>query len=143
MKIFPTLEELGIGFVPYCPLGRAFLTGTINEYSRFEKNDRRHNLPQFTPEALKYNEPLVELIRRWAKRIEITPAQFALVWLLSRKPWITPIPGMTNFTHLEEFLKAASVRLSPHEMDEFDLEYSRIDLMGHRADPFTESQIDK
>ena len=87
--------------------------------------------------------PLVELIRRWAERKGITPAQFALVWMLSRKAWITPIPGTTNPDHLDDFLGAATIRLSPYEMEEFDKEYARIDLMGHRADPFTESQIDK
>lgn len=142
-KIFPTLEELGIGFVPYCPLGRAFLTGTIDGNSRFYKGDRRWNLPQFTPEALKHNMPLVALIRKWAERKGITPAQFALVWMLSRKPWIVPIPGTTNPAHLDDFLGAANVRLSTAELEEFDREYARIDLMGHRADPFTESQIDK
>ena len=142
-KIFPTLEELGIGFVPYCPLGRAFLTGTINENSRFKQGDRRWNLPQFTPEALRHNMPLVALVRKWAERKGITTAQFALVWMLSRKEWITPIPGTTDPDHLDDFLGAATVRLTPYEMEEFDKEYARIDLMGHRADPFTESQIDK
>lgn len=142
-KIFPTLEELGIGFVPYCPLGRAFLTGAINENSRFNKGDRRFTLPQFTPEALKHNMPLVLLVQKWAKRKNITPAQFALVWMLSRKPWIVPIPGTTNTHHLIDFLGADNSRLTPFEMEEFDKEYSHIDLMGHRADPFTESQIDK
>lgn len=142
-KIFPTLEELGIGFVPYCPLGRAFLTGTIGEDSTFPQNDRRHNLPQFTPEALHHNMPLVALVRKWAERKGLTPAQFALVWILSRKPWTAPIPGTTNPAHLDELLGAGTVRLSAWEMDEFEKEYARIDLMGHRADPFTESQIDK
>ncbi len=142
-KIFPTLEELGIGFVPYCPLGRAFLTGVINEDSRFKQGDRRWNLPQFTPEALKHNMPLVELVRRWAERKGISMAQFALVWILSRKPWIAPIPDTTNPDHLDDFLGAGNVRLTAWEMEEFDRDYAKIDLMGHRADPFTESQIDK
>lgn len=142
-KIFSTLQELGIGFVPYCPLGRAFLTGIINGNSRFQKGDRRYNLPQFQPEALKHNMPLVYLVEEWAKHKGVTPAQFALIWMLSRKPWIVPIPGTTNPDHLDDFLGAASVRLTPYEMEEFDDAYARIDLMGHRADPFTESQIDK
>lgn len=142
-KIFPTLEELGIGFVPYCPLGRAFLTGVIDENSRFTQKDRRHNLPQFTPEALRHNKPLVTLVEQWAERKNITPAQFALVWMLSRKAWIAPIPGTTNPKHLDDFLGAGNVRLTPYEMEEFDRAYFKIDLMGHRADPFTESQIDK
>lgn len=142
-KIFPTLEELGIGFVPYCPLGRAFLTGTIDESNRFEKPDRRATLPQFTPEALKHNMPLVALVRKWAERKGVTPAQFALIWMLLRKSWIVPIPGTTNPGHLDDFLGAAGIRLTPYEMEEFDKEYAVIDLMGHRADSFTESQIDK
>ena len=142
-KIFPTLEEFGIGFVPYCPLGRAFLTGIINENSRFYEGDRRWNLPQFTPRALKHNMPLIALVRKWAERKGVTPAQFALIWMLSRKSWIAPIPGTTNPAHLDELLGAGTVRLSAWEMEEFDREYARIDLMGHRADPFTESQIDK
>lgn len=142
-KIFPTLEELGIGFVPYCPLGRAFLTGVIDENSRFKPGDRRYTLPQFTPEALKHNMPLVHLVDKWAKRKGITMAQFALVWMLSRKQWIVPIPGTTNPAHLDDFLGAATVRLTPYEMEDFDEEYAQINLMGHRADPFTESQIDK
>lgn len=142
-KVFPTLQELGIGFVPYCPLGRAFLTGTIDENSRFPKGDRRYNLPQFQPEALKHNMPLVYLVEEWAKSKGVTPAQFALIWMLSRKPWIVPIPGTTNPDHLDDFLGATSVRLTPYEMEEFDAAYAKIDLMGHRADPFTESQIDK
>ena len=142
-KIFPTLEEFGIGFVPYCPLGRAFLTGIINENSRFYEGDRRWNLPQFTPRALKHNMPLVALVRKWAERKGVTPAQFALIWMLSRKSWIAPIPGTTNPAHLDDLLGAGTVRLSAWEMEEFDREYAQIDLMGHRADPFTESQIDK
>lgn len=142
-KIFPTLEKLGIGFVPYCPLGRAFLTGIINENSRFYEGDRRWNLPQFTPEALKHNMPLIALVRKWAERKGVTLAQFALLWMLSRKSWIAPIPGTTNPAHLDDLLGAGTVRLSAWEMEEFDKEYAKIDLMGHRADPFTESQIDK
>ena len=142
-KIFPTLEELGIGFVPYCPLGRAFLTGTIDENSRFQKGDRRWNLPQFTPEALKHNMPLVHLVKKHADRKGITMAQFALVWMLSRKPWIVHIPGTTNAAHLDDFLGAANIRLTPEELAALDNDYSQIHLMGHRADAFTESQIDK
>lgn len=142
-KIFPTLEELGIGFVPYCPLGRAFLTGIIDGDTRFQKPDRRATLPRFTPEALKRNMPLVALVREWAQRKGVTPAQFALSWVLSRKPWIVPIPGTTSPAHLDDFLGAAPVRLSAWEMEEFDRACSGITLMGHRADAFTESQIDQ
>ena len=142
-KIVLTLEELGIGFVPYCPLGRAFLTGTIDENCRFQKGDRRWNLPQFTPEALKHNMPLVHLVKKHAERKGITMAQFALVWMLSRESWIVPIPGTTNPAHLDDFLGAANIRLTPEELAAFDNDYSQIHLMGHRADAFTESQIDK
>lgn len=142
-KIFPTLEELGIGFVPYCPLGRAFLTGTIDENSRFAKNDRRATLPRFTPQALKANMPLVSLVRAHARRAGTTPAQFALAWMLSKKSWIAPIPGTTNPAHLDDFLGVGNTRLSPEELDAFDRAVAEIRLVGHRADPFTESQIDK
>lgn len=142
-KIFPVLEELGIGFVPYSPLGRAFLTGAIDENSRFRRSDRRATLPRFTPEALKHNMPLVALVRAWARSKGITPAQFALSWMLSRKPWVVPIPGTTNSGHLDDFLGAAPVRLAAWEMEEFDRACSGINLLGHRADPFTESQIDR
>ena len=141
-KIFPTLRELGIGLVPYCPLGRGFLTGAINENSRFTTG-RLSTLPQFTPEALKHNMPLPNLIREWAARKHCTMSQFALAWLLAQAPWIAPIPGTTNPAHLDDFLGATSVSLSPAELREFESAYSKIKLMGHRADPFTESQIDK
>lgn len=141
-KIFPTLRELGIGLVPYCPLGRGFLTGAINENSRFTTG-RLSTLPQFTPEALKHNMTLPYLIHDWAKRKNCTMSQFALAWLLAQAPWIAPIPGTTNPAHLDDFLGATSVSLSPAELREFESAYSKIKLMGHRADPFTESQIDK
>lgn len=142
-KIFETLEELGIGLVPYCPLGRALLTGVITKDSRFEKPDRRATLPMFEPEALKHNMQIVKLVEKWAKRKNLTPAQFALAWMLSEKPWIAPIPGTTSISHLDDFLGAANVRLSTDELKEFEKDYSKIHLMGHRADAFTESQIDK
>lgn len=141
-KIFPTLQELGIGFVPYCPLGRGFLTGAITANSRFTTG-RLSTLPQFTPEALKHNMSLPHLVRDWAKRKNCTMSQFALAWLLAQKTWIAPIPGTTNPAHLDDFLGATSVQLSSAELQEFEKDYSKIRLMGHRADPFTESQIDK
>ena len=142
-KIFPTLEELGIGLVPYCPLGRALLTGAITKDSRFEKPDRRATLPMFTPEALEHNMEIVKLVKKWARRKNVTPAQFALVWMLFEEPWIAPIPGTTNPEHLDNFLGAADVRMSTDELKEFEKDYAKIHLVGHRADPFTESQIDK
>ena len=141
-KIFPTLRELGIGLVPYCPLGRGFLTGAIDENSRFTTG-RLSTLPQFTPEALKHNMPLPHLIRAWAERKQCTMSQFAIAWLLAQAPWIAPIPGTTDPAHLDDFLGGATVRLTPAELEEFGREYAKITLMGHRADAFTESQIDK
>lgn len=141
-KIFPTLRELGIGLVPYCPLGRGFLTGAIDENSRFTTG-RLSTLPQFTPEALKHNMPLPLLIRSWAERKQCTMSQFAIAWILAQAPWIAPIPGTTNPAHLDDFLGGAAVSLTPEELEEFEREYGGITLMGHRADAFTESQIDK
>ena len=141
-KIFPTLQELGIGLVPYCPLGRGFLTGAIDENSRFTTG-RLSTLPQFTPEALKHNMPLPHLIRSWAERKQCTMSQFAIAWILAQAPWIAPIPGTTNPAHLDDFLGGAAVSLTPEELEEFEREYGGITLMGHRADAFTESQIDK
>lgn len=142
-KIFPTLEELGIAFVAYAPLGRGFLTGVFNENSRFELPDRRAVLPRFTPDAMKHNMPLLRLIEKWARRKGVTPAQFALVWTLSRKPWIVPVPGTTKIAHLNELCGAKSVRLTAEELMAFDAECSEISLMGHRANDAIESQIDK
>lgn len=141
-RIFPTLRELGIGLVPYCPLGRGFLTGAINENSRFSSG-RLATLPQFTPEALKHNMPLPNLIRQWAERKRCTMSQFSLAWLLAQAPWIAPIPGTTNPAHLDDLTGAVAVSLSPGELREFETACRRIRLMGHRADPFTESQFDK
>ena len=137
-KIFPTLRELGIGLVPYCPLGRGFLTGAIDENSRFTTG-RLSTLPQFTPEALKHNMPLPHLIRSWAERKHCTMSQFAIAWLLAQAPWIAPIPGTTNPAHLDDFLGGAAVSLTPEELEEFEREYGGITLMGHRADAFTET----
>lgn len=142
-KIFPTLAELGIGFVPYCPMCRAFPLGAINEHTTFPKNDRRATLPMFTPEALKANMPFVHLVAKWSKEVGCTPAQFVLGWVLSRGQHIAPIPGTTNPKHLDEDLLATSLSLTADERNRFDSEFKRIKLVGHRADPFTESQIDK
>ena len=141
-KIFPILRELGIGLVPYCPLGRGFLTGAIDENSRFTTG-RLSTLPQFTPEALKHNIPLPRLIRSWAERKQCTMSQFAIAWLLAQAPWIAPIPGTTNPAHLDDFLGGAAVSLTPEELEGFEREYGGITLMGHRADAFTESQLDQ
>lgn len=142
-KIFPTLEELGISFVAYAPLGRGFLTGVFDENSRFELPDRRAVLPRFTPDAMKHNMPLIQLIKKWAQYKGVTPAQFALVWTLSRKPWIVPVPGTTKIAHLDELCGAKAIRLTAEELLAFDEECGQIDLMGRRANDAIESQIDK
>ncbi len=142
-KIFSTLEELGIGFVPYCPVGRGFLTGDINAQQRFLKPERRSTLPRFEPEALKQNEPLINFLRSWAERKNASPAQVALAWTLAQKSWIVPIPGTTQYHHLSENNGAINVSFSSTELNEFNSEVSKIKLLGHRADAFTESQIDK
>lgn len=141
-KIFPTLRELGIGFVPYCPLGRALLTGAITANSLFA-NERRATLPMFTPEALPHNMQIFDLAKKWADKLNVTPAQFALIWLLSQAPDIVPIPGTTNPRHLVELTENMNVRLTPDQQAEFEQDYAQIHLIGHRADAFTESQIDK
>lgn len=142
-KIFPTLEELGIGFVAYAPVGRGFLTGALNEESRFELPDRRAVLPRFTPEALRQNMALIRLMEKWARRKDVTVAQFALVWVLSQKSWIVPVPGTTKLAHLDELLGAKSVRLAPDELAAFDADYATISLMGARTNEAIERQIDK
>ncbi|AZA56954.1 aldo/keto reductase [Chryseobacterium shandongense] len=142
-KIFPTLEELGIGFVPYCPVGRGFLAGDNNPQQKFYKTDRRETLPRFKTEALKANMPLINFVRRWAERKEASPAQIALAWAMAQKPWIVPIPGTTQFHHLSENAGAASVTFTSGELREFETELKTIKTQGHRADAFTESQIDK
>jgi aryl-alcohol dehydrogenase-like predicted oxidoreductase len=141
-KIFPTLEQLGIGFVPYCPLGRGFFTGTIDENSQFVKSDRRATVPRFAPEALKANMPFVALLRDWAGRKEATPAQIALAWVLAQKPWIAPIPGTTKIPHLKENVGATAVQFTSDELRMFNADLSRLDARGARIEPFGESQID-
>ncbi|MDO5533009.1 aldo/keto reductase, partial [Sutterella sp.] len=141
-KIFPTLDDIGVGFVPYCPLGRGLLTGAITAQSRFTKG-RLANLPQFQPEALRKNMALPHLLRQWAERKNCTMSQFALAWLLAQRTYIAPIPGTTNPAHLDDFLGAEKVTFTLDELDEFEAAYATIKLVGHRADPFTESQIDK
>lgn len=141
-KTFATLKELGIGFVPYCPLCRAFPLGNITPETTFGPRDRRSTLPQFTHEAMRHNYPFVELVAKWSKDSGCTPAQFVLAWILSRGETIAPIPGTTNPAHLDDFLGAVDVNLSAEDWKRFDEAFLAIDLMGHRADPHTESQID-
>lgn len=142
-KIFPTLAELGIGFVPYCPLCRAFPLGEITVSSRFPTDDRRATLPQFEPSALETNIAFADLVGLWSDKLGISRAQFTLGWVLSRGGHIAPIPGTTNPEHLEDFLKADRLYIGSDVWNEFDAQFRKIRLVGHRADPFTESQIDK
>lgn len=130
--ILPTLEELRIGFVAFSPLGKGFLTGAIDQNTRFDKTDFRNTVPRFTPEARKANEALVELVRGIAARKHATPAQIALAWLLSRKPWIVPIPGTTKLRRLEENVGAASVALTPEDLSSIDDALSTITVHGAR-----------
>lgn len=131
-ELLAVLEELGIGLVPYSPLGRGFLTGKIDENTSFDSSDFRNNIPRFTPEARKANQALVALLASIAERKNATPAQLALAWLLSRKPWIVPIPGTTKPHRLEENIKAAEIELAPDDLREIDAAGSRIPVQGAR-----------
>ncbi|TPN83082.1 aldo/keto reductase [Mesorhizobium sp. CU2] len=130
--IVPTLEELGIGFVPFSPLGAGFLTGKIDQNTKFDSSDFRNNVPRFTPDALKANMALVDLVRQVAARKAATPAQVALAWLLAQKPWIVPIPGTRKLDRLEENLGAASVELTAGDLAKIDAAASQITLQGAR-----------
>jgi aryl-alcohol dehydrogenase-like predicted oxidoreductase len=131
-EILPTLEELGIGLVPYSPLGRGFLTGAINDATQFDTDDFRNILPRFTPEGRKANQTLVDTLKQIAQRKRATPAQIALAWLLAQKPWIVPIPGTTKVHRLEENLAAADVQLTRDELRDIESTVSRIKVQGDR-----------
>jgi len=131
-EILPTLEELGIGFVPFSPLGRGFLTGKINENTKFDSTDFRSTLPRFTPEARKANQALVDLLTKVAKQKNATPAQIALAWILAQKPWIVPIPGTTKLNRLEENIGAASIELSADDLSDIENAASKIKIEGAR-----------
>jgi aryl-alcohol dehydrogenase-like predicted oxidoreductase len=131
-QILPLLEELGIGFVPFSPLGKGFLTGAINETTSFDSTDFRNVVPRFTPEARHANQALVELIGQIAQRKKATPAQIALAWLLAQKPWIVPIPGTTKLHRLEENLGGAALELTAEELLEIELALSHIEVQGDR-----------
>ena len=130
--MLPTLEELGIGFVPYSPLGKGFLTGKIDENTTFDSTDFRSTVPRFTPEALKANQALVDLLGKIAERKQATPAQIALAWLLAQKPWIVPIPGTTKLHRLDENLGAAAVELTADDLREIETAASKITVQGAR-----------
>jgi aryl-alcohol dehydrogenase-like predicted oxidoreductase len=131
-EIIPTLEALGIGFVPFSPLGKGFLTGSIKEDTKFDKTDFRNIVPRFTEENRKANQAMVDLIARFAKQKKATPAQVALAWLLARKPWIVPIPGTTKLRRLEENIGAAAVELAPADVRELESAASEIAVQGAR-----------
>ncbi len=131
-EVLPTLEELGIGFVPYSPLGKGFLTGKINEITTFDSTDFRNTLPRFTPEARKANQALVDLLGEIGKRKKATPAQIALVWLLAQKPWIVPIPGTRKLERLDENIGAVAVELTSDDLREIDSAASKITVQGAR-----------
>ena len=131
-ELLPTLDELGIGFVPYSPLGKGFLTGKIDETTTFASTDFRNSLPRFTPEARKANQALIDLLRTMGERKKATPAQIALAWLLAQKPWIVPIPGTKKQARLEENLGAAAIELTADDLREIESAASRITVQGDR-----------
>jgi len=131
-EVIPTLEELGIGLVPYSPLGKGFLTGKIDETTKFDNTDFRSTLPRFTPEALKVNQALIDLLGSMAKRKNATPAQIALAWVLAQKPWMVPIPGTTKLHRLEENIGAVAVQLTPEDLRDIDAATAKIKVEGAR-----------
>ena len=131
-EVIPTLEELGIGLVPYSPLGKGFLTGKIDENATFDSSDFRSTLPRFTPQALKANQTLIELLAGIAERKKATPAQIALAWLLAQKPWMVPIPGTTKLHRLDENIGAVSIELTPGDLRDIDAAASKITVQGAR-----------
>ena len=131
-EVLPTLEELGIGLVPYSPLGKGFLTGKIDENTKFRSSDFRSTLPRFTPEALKANQAVVDLLARIAKQKGATPAQIALAWLLAQKPWIVPIPGTTKVSRLDENIGSVAIKLTSDDLREIDSAASKITVEGDR-----------
>ena len=131
-EVIPALEELGIGLVPYSPLGKGFLTGKIDENAKFDSSDFRSTLPRFTPEALKANQALIDLLAGIGKRKQATPAQIALAWLLAQKPWMVPIPGTTKLNRLDENIGALSIELTPEDLRDIDAAASKIRVHGTR-----------
>ncbi len=142
-QILPTLEALGIGFVPFSPLGKGFLTGKITENTTLDQSDFRNTIPRFAPEARKANQALVDLLSTIAQRKQATPAQIALAWLLAQKPWIVPIPGTTKLHRLEENIEAVSVELTPDDLHDINDAASRIEVQGARYPEKMEQLIDR
>jgi aryl-alcohol dehydrogenase-like predicted oxidoreductase len=142
-EILPTLEKLGIGFVPFSPLGKGFLTGKIDETTTFDKTDFRNTVPRFNPENRKANQALVDLVTAIATKKKVTPAQIALAWLLAQKPWIVPIPGTTKLHRLEENLGGATVDLTPDDLREIESAAAQIDVQGARYSEGAQKMIDR
>jgi aryl-alcohol dehydrogenase-like predicted oxidoreductase len=142
-EVLPTLEELGIGFVPFSPLGRGFLTGKIDETTTFDSTDFRNTVPRFTPENRKANQAVVDLVTSIAARKKATPAQIALAWLLARKPWIVPIPGTTKLRRLEENLGAVAIELTADDLREIEGAASKITLQGDRYSESSQRMVDR
>jgi aryl-alcohol dehydrogenase-like predicted oxidoreductase len=142
-EILPALEELGIGFVPFSPLGKGFLTGKIDENTTFDSTDFRNVVPRFTPEARKANQALVDLLGSIAQRKSATPAQIALAWLLAQKPWIVPIPGTTKLHRLEENIGAVSVELTPDDLCDINDAASQIAVQGARYPESSQRMVDR
>ncbi len=142
-EILPTLEELGIGFVPFSPLGKGFLTGAISQDTRFEKSDFRNVVPRFSPENRKANQSLVDVVSAFAQRKHATPAQVALAWVLAQKPWMVPIPGTTKVHRLEENLGAASVELTPDDLRQIDFAASKVQVQGERYPESAQRMINR
>jgi aryl-alcohol dehydrogenase-like predicted oxidoreductase len=143
VEVAPVLEELGIGFVPYSPLGRGFLTGKIDENTTFDSSDFRNRIPRFEPEARKANQALVDLLGKIAERKNATPAQIALAWLLAQKPWIVPIPGTTKLSRLGENIGAVAVELTSGDLSEIDGAASKIKVQGARYPEEVERMTDR
>jgi aryl-alcohol dehydrogenase-like predicted oxidoreductase len=142
-EILPVLEELGIGFVPFSPLGKGFLTGKIDENTKFDSTDFRNTVPRFSPEARRANQALIDLIRKFAEQKKATPAQIALAWVLARKPWIAPIPGTTKLHRLEENIGAVNVELTPDDLRELDSLTAQIDVQGARYSESAQKMINR
>ena len=142
-EILPTLEQLAIGFVPFSPLGKGFLTGTIKEDTQFDKTDFRNIVPRFKPENRKANQALVDVVTKFAQQKKATPAQIALAWILAQKPWMVPIPGTTKLHRLEENIGAATVQLTPDDLSEIDDAASQIKLEGARYPEHLQKMVDR
>lgn len=142
-EVFPVLEELGIGFVPYSPLNRGFLGGAINEYTRFDSgNDNRNTLPRFTPEAIRANLAIVEALNAFGRPRGMTSSQVALAWLMAKQPWIVAIPGTTKLAHLDENLRAADLVLTANDLRDIESAVAKIKIVGDRYPPEQQKQVE-